>query len=467
MGQRHLGYNIPMNTMRLYIETFGCQMNERDSEIMAQLLGDHAYLPTSALEQADLVVVNTCSIRGKAAQKAYSSFGRYRKLKEKNPGMILAVAGCVAQQDGEELLSRMPFLDIVLGPQAIYTLPHLVERVRLTGKPVVATTLTPDFIIPPFLPDPATGSPHKRFVTIMQGCDNFCTYCVVPYTRGREISRAFEDILAEVRHLAGHGVREITLLGQNVNSYGRDRRDSAVRTFPELLRAVAAIDGVKRLRFTTSHPKDLSEDLMRCFAELPNLCPHFHLPVQSGSNSVLKRMNRKYTVEEYLDKVARLRSFRSDIALATDIIVGFPGETDADFAATMRLMEEVRYHGAFSFKYSDRPNAKAADFADKVEEEVKSARLAVLQARQEEISLERRQELVGRVVEVMVDGRSSKAEGRRQWNARTVANQVVNFPSPEQLAPGKLLLVRIEEACRNSLRGRLATQDEKGDQRHD
>lgn len=449
-----------MSTMRLYIETFGCQMNERDSEIMAQLLGAHAYLPTSTLEHADLVVINTCSIRGKAAQKAYSSFGRFRKLKEKKPGLIVAVAGCVAQQDGDDLLTRMPFLDIVLGPQSIYTLPQLVERVRQTGRPVVATELTSDFIIPPFLPDLARGEPHKRFVTIMQGCDNFCTYCVVPYTRGREISRAFEDILAEVRHLADNGVREITLLGQNVNSYGRDRRGASVHTFPELLRAVAGIAGVERLRFTTSHPKDLSEELMRCFAELPNLCPHFHLPVQSGSNAVLKRMNRKYTVEEYLDKVERLLSFRPDIALATDIIVGFPGETDADFDATMRLMEEVRYHGAFSFKYSDRPNAKAAVFADKVDEEVKSARLAHLQARQEAISLERRQELVGRVVEVMVDGRSSKAEGRQQWNARTDTNQVVNFPSPEHLAPGRIVSVYIEEACRNSLRGRLAIHED-------
>ncbi|MFZ5775659.1 MAG: tRNA (N6-isopentenyl adenosine(37)-C2)-methylthiotransferase MiaB [Thermodesulfobacteriota bacterium] len=444
-----------MTTKHLYIETFGCQMNERDSEIMAQLLGQHSYLPVKKLDHADLVVVNTCSVRGKAAQKAYSSFGRFRKLKEKKPDLIVAVAGCVAQQDGEELLTRMPFLDIVLGPQAIYTLPQLVERVERTGKPVVATGLTPDFIIPPFLPDLASGAPHKRFVTIMQGCDNFCTYCVVPYTRGREISRAFGDILAEVRHLIDHGVKEITLLGQNVNSYGRDRRGEGV-SFPDLLRAVAAIEGVERLRFTTSHPKDLSEELMRCFAELRNLCPHFHLPVQSGANQVLKRMNRKYSVEEYLDKVARLRSYRPDIALATDIIVGFPGESDDDFAATMELLEKVRYHGAFSFKYSDRPNAKAADFPDKVDEETKAARLAVLQSRQEEISLARRQELVGKTLEIMVDGRSSKAEGRQQWNGRTDTNQVVNFPSPVRLAPGCMVSVCIEEACRNSLRGRLA-----------
>jgi len=439
-------------TRHLYIETIGCQMNERDSEIMAQLLGEHSYLPCSAPDQADVIVVNTCSIRGKAAQKAYSSFGRYKKLKADKPGLIIVVAGCVAQQDGEALLDRMPYIDIVMGPQAIYTLPDLVKKVQEERKGLVATDLSADFVIPPFLPNLPT-TPHKRFVTIMQGCDNFCTYCVVPYTRGREISRSFTEVLDEVAHLISQGVREITLLGQNVNSYGRDRAGAQIHTFPELLRAVAAIPGLERLRFTTSNPKDLSEELMRCFAEVEQLCPHFHLPVQSGSNAVLKRMNRKYTIESYLDKVAGLRRYCPEIALTTDIIVGFPGESEADFNATMDLLETVRYHGAFSFKYSDRPKTRSAEFGDKVPEEEKVKRLAMLQARQEEISLARKQEDVGKTLAVMVEGKS-KAAGS-QWSGRTGSNHIVNFTCESSLEPGQMLSVLIEEACQNSLRGTI------------
>ena len=441
-------------TQLLYIETFGCQMNERDSEIMAQLLGEHSYVQIDQPEQADVVVVNTCSIRGKAAHKAYSCFGRYKKLKAKHPDLILAVTGCVAQQDGAALLERMPYIDIVMGPQAIYNLPSLVAAARSEKKPQVATNLSADFVIPPFLPNLADGAPHKRFITIMQGCDNFCTYCVVPYTRGREISRSFDDLLAEATHLVGQGIKEITLIGQNVNSYGQKSCDTKQsRGFPELLRAVAAIDGLQRLRFTSSHPKDLSEELMRCFAEIPVLCPHFHLPVQSGSNSILQRMNRKYTIESYLDKAARLREYRPDIALTTDIIVGFPGETDEDFAATMQVMETVQYHGSYSFKYSDRPNAKAADFPDKVAEEVKTERLARLQARQEEISLALKQAEIGKTVEVMVEGASKSPAN--QWSGRTGGNQIVNFSCETKLAPGQLLMVEIESACQNSLRGKM------------
>ncbi|HEX9714228.1 MAG TPA: tRNA (N6-isopentenyl adenosine(37)-C2)-methylthiotransferase MiaB [Desulfurivibrionaceae bacterium] len=441
-------------TQLLYMETFGCQMNERDSEIMAQLLGEHAYVQTDQPEQADVVVVNTCSIRGKAAHKAYSCFGRYKKLKATHPNLILAVTGCVAQQDGAALLERMPYIDIVMGPQSIYALPSLVATFRRDRKPLVATDLSADFVIPPFLPNLAEGPAHKRFITIMQGCDNFCTYCVVPYTRGREISRSFTDILAEATHLVSQGVKEITLIGQNVNSYGQkscNPRQS--QGFPELLRAVAGIAGLERLRFTSSHPKDLSEELMRCFAEIPVLCPHFHLPVQSGSNSILKQMNRKYTIEAYLDKAARLREYRPDIALTTDIIVGFPGETEEDFAATMQVMETVQYHGSYSFKYSDRPNAKAADFPDKVAEEVKTERLARLQARQEEIALALKQADIGKTVEVMVEGVSKSPAN--QWSGRTGGNQIVNFSCEAELVPGQLLMVEIESACQNSLRGKM------------
>ena len=433
-----------------YIETFGCQMNDRDSEIMRQLLEESSYSVANSIESADLIVVNTCSVREKAEQKAYSLLGTLKKLKKKNPALVVAVTGCVAQQDGKNLLKRIPHADLIVGPQKIYELPALVEAVQRKGKPQFAVDQSKAFVIPPFLPDVETDSEFRRFVTIMQGCNNFCTYCVVPFTRGREISRSPADILQEVEHLAVRGVKEVTLLGQNVNSYGLDRQDNA--NFPALLNQVALVDGLERLRFTTSHPKDLSEELMKCFAEIDKLCPHFHLPVQSGSNRILKKMNRSYTVEDYLDKVARLRQYRPDIALTTDIIVGFPGESDEDFEATMQLLEAVRYHGAFSFQYSDRPFAKSADFPDKVDREVKSARLARLQKRQAEITLERNQEYIGTTMAAMVEGKGRDAG---QWSGRTTTNHVVNFTGGVDLEPGQTVAVLVEEGLLHSLRGRL------------
>lgn len=443
-----------MNTIRYaYIETFGCQMNERDSEIMGQLLSRADYSLTSDLDQAGVVIVNTCSIRGKAEQKAMSLLGRLKIAKKKNQGLIIAVTGCVAQQEGTRLRERMPYVDLVVGPQSIYRLPELIRKFELDGTETIATEQSAEFSIPSLLPDLESAAlPFKRFVTIMQGCNNFCTYCVVPYTRGREVSRPSEDIINEVRYLVSGGVKEITLLGQNVNSYGLDREARDYPDFPGLLRMVAEVPGVERLRFTTSNPKDLSSELMKCFAELDNLCPHFHLPVQSGSNSVLKRMNRKYTIEDYLEKVVGLRKFSPEIAITTDIIVGFPGESDEDFASTMKLLEEVRYHGAFSFKYSDRPHTVSAGFDTKVPEETKKARLSVLQARQQEITEERYQEYIGKTMEVMVEGESRSGNG--QWSGRTTTNHIVNFPVSGQLQPGDTLKVIIEETCQHSLRGR-------------
>ena len=299
------------------------------------------------------------------------------------------------------------------------------------------------------------GNRFKRFVTIMQGCNNFCSYCVVPFTRGREISRKINDILREVEHLAEHGIKEVTLLGQNVNSFGRsnDRTVEDRFFFADLLHAVAAIDGIERIRFTTSHPKDLSEELARCFVSIDKLCPHVHLPVQSGSNDVLRRMKRKYTVEDYLLKIDLLRQFRPDIVLTTDIIVGFPGESTDDFEQTMQLLETVRYHSSFSFKYSDRPQAKAAKFADKIDEAMKSERLEKLQKRQEEITIERNIEFIGQRMTVMLEG-SSKTAGR-QWTGRTVTYHIVNFEGPENLQEGQFVDTIIEEACLHSLRGRV------------
>jgi len=445
----------PVRPRQAFIETFGCQMNERDSEIMGQLLNRAEYILTSDLNKADVVVINTCSIRGKAEQKAMSLLGRLKHAKKIRPGLIIAVTGCVAQQEGAAILERMGHVDLVIGPQNLQRLPELIRQVELDGIGLVAVEQSTAFSLPSFIPQLESGAlPHKRFVTIMQGCNNFCTYCVVPYTRGREVSRAPDDILAEVRHLVVGGVREITLLGQNVNSYGMDRVEAGFPTFPELLRVVAAEPGVTRLRFTTSNPKDLSPELMRCFTELEVLCPHFHLPVQSGSDKVLKRMNRKYSRAEYLGKVSGLRAARPDMAITTDIIVGFPGESEADFEATMSLLEEVRFHGAFSFKYSDRPRTVSAGFDDKVEETAKAARLGRLQARQQEITMARHREDIGKVMAVMVEGESR--DGAGQWSGRSSTNLVVNFSGiVGVLAPGAMVQVRIDEACQNSLRGTL------------
>ncbi len=435
-----------MTQQSYYIETFGCQMNDRDSEIMAQLLSRH-YSPALSIDDADVVVVNTCSIRAKAEQKAFSLLGRLRRNKERNKDLLVAVAGCVAQQDGEAILERLPHVDLVIGTQNIYNLPALLAEAGLQGRRLAAVEQTSTFEIPPYLPDADGGLGHRRFVTIMQGCNNFCSYCVVPHTRGREISRPLAHVMDEVDHLVAHGVREITLLGQNVNSYlGADGEKKC--DFAGLLRRVAAT-GVKRLRFTTSNPHDLSPEIIACFADLPNLCSHFHLPVQSGSDRVLKAMHRRYTRAAYLDLVADLRAARPDIAITTDIIVGFPGESEEDFKMTCSLIEEVRYHGAFSFRYSDRPNTRSSGFPGKLPEEEKQRRLADLQDRIERIAAERLEEYVGNGLEVMVEGRSRSG----QWSGRSSQNIIVNFEHPGEPRPGSLCNVHVTEACRHSLRG--------------
>jgi tRNA-2-methylthio-N6-dimethylallyladenosine synthase len=431
-------------------------MNDRDSEIMTQLLSE-SYQPTHDLKDADIILVNTCSIREKAEQKAFSLLGSIRVLKKKNKSLIVAVVGCVAQQEGRKILARMPFVDLVVGPQNIYNLPMLIEEVATENKRIVSVEQSASYVIPSFLPDISNGPPHKRFVTIMQGCNNFCTYCVVPFTRGREISRKFDDIIAEVEHLVKNGVKEITLLGQNVNSYGRDFADKKPN-FSELLRSVAKIDGLERLRFTTSNPRDLTEELTRCFADLDVLCSHFHLPVQSGSDSILGKMNRHYTQQSYLEQVDLLRQYRPDISLTTDIIVGFPGETDADFEQTMNLIEKVRYQGAYSFKYSDRPQAKSVEFADKIPEAEKSRRLAILQKRIDEITRLRNNEFVGKTEIVMVEGHNKDDVNR--WNGRTGSNHIVHFQSMQRYQPGQMVSVVITKAMKHSLQGTVHEKSE-------
>jgi len=450
-------------------------MNEHDSEIMEHLLTARGYILTPDMESADLVLLNTCSIRAKAEQKVFSLLGQLRLQKEQQPGLRVGVAGCVAQQEGRKIFTRMPHVDLVIGTQQFYQLPEMLMRLDAgeTSREL-ACDLDQSFTLPPFQklsnsasqkqqpPCPAPRSSEKnknikkstfrKFVTIMQGCNNFCSYCVVPHTRGREISRPVTDILEEVSILANQGVKEITLLGQNVNSYGcANPVADKPAGFADLVRLVAEIPGIARIRFTSSNPQDLSVGLMQCFRDLDNLCPHFHLPVQSGSNAVLAKMNRKYTRELYLEKVENLRSFCSEIAISTDIIVGFPGETGQDFEQTMDLLKTVRFHGSFSFKYSDRPNTRSATFPDKVDEDVKGKRLRQFQQRQDQISLERNQEMVGRTIRVMVERNEA---GTIQ--ARTGSNHIVHFKCPDQLLPGDMLDVRLTRAGKHSLQGEVA-----------
>lgn len=431
-----------------YVTTFGCQMNEYDSERMVRLMAGKGFVQTDDLGRADFILLNTCSIREKAEQKVYSFLGRLKPLKEANPNLIIGVGGCLAQQYGAKLLRRIPFLDLVLGTHGVHRLPELFEKVAKTRRPVCWTDFDYDLSPPPALVREQASV--KAFLTIMQGCDNFCAYCVVPYVRGRETSRKPGDILAEARDLLAHGVKEITLLGQNVNSYGRGLEERC--SFVELIHQVASLSGLERLRFTTSHPKDLSPGLIRAVAEVGPLCEHVHLPVQSGSTRILKAMSRGYTREAYLEKVEALRDACPDVALTTDIIVGFPGETEADFRATMDLLDQVRFDGMYSFKYSDRPITRASKLAGKLDEHVKGRRLAELQAAQKEITLARNIELVGRRVEVLVEGRSKRRPD--QLTGRTRSNKIVNFISPEHLV-GKLAYPVVQEAWANSLRGAL------------
>ncbi len=432
---------------KVYIKTFGCQMNEKDSEKILTLLYPD-YLPTSDYKEADLIIVNTCSVREKPEHKVFSETGRYKHLKKKKP-VIIGIVGCVAQQKGEEILEKYPYVDFVLGTQSFYKIKEILEEVK-KGKRIALTELREDFEFPFVSPCKAFFINRvKAYVNIMQGCDNFCTYCIVPYVRGREISYPPEHILKEVEVLASFGVKEIMLLGQNVNSYGKKNRNYP--DFPELLRMVSQVDGILRIRFTTSHPKDLSEKLMQEIANNPKVCKHLHLPLQAGSNKILKRMNRKYTREEYLEKVERLRELCPEISFTTDIIVGFPGETEKDFWETVEMLEKVRFQEIYSFKYSDRPFTAASRFTDKIPEEEKEKRLEIVHKVQEKITREIYQKYIGKRVEILVEGKSKK---RENWTGRTTTNIIVNFESPlKEDLTGKLVWVKITEAGKHSLKG--------------
>lgn len=446
----------------LYVYNIGCQMNAYDAEQFYRLLAPMGYAATDTPEAADLVIVNTCSIREKAEEKAFSFVGRMQAIKAERPSFKVGVGGCVAQQEGKRLLLRASYVDFVFGTHAICRLPEIVRSVEAGKTRVVDVEMSEEIVETDGLPVADDGG-ISSFVTIMRGCDNFCTYCVVPYVRGRENSRKPEAIVEEVRQRVAAGAREITLLGQNVNSYGKKE---GLPSFPDLLRQVAAVEGVKRLRFATSHPKDLSDELIRAYGEIPNLCKHLHLPVQSGSNAVLKRMNRKYTRERYLERIARLREVCPEVTLQSDMIVGFPGETRGDFEETLSLVETLRYDGLFAFAYSDRPNAVAAGYGEKVPEAEKKARLQELLALQDRITREKNEACVETLVEVLVEGRSRQIEKGKLWDpaatdrftGRTPGNRLVHFTAPAAAGDltGALVTVRIERALGHSLWGSLS-----------
>ena len=439
---------------KLFVKTFGCQMNEYDSDkIRDVLLAAHDMETASTPEDADLIIFNTCSIREKAQEKLFSDLGRWRRRKQQQPDFMIAVGGCVASQEGAALRERAPWVDIVFGPQTLHRLPDLYDEARRTGKPVIDISF-PEIEKFDRLPAPRAAGP-VAYVSVMEGCSKYCAFCVVPYTRGEEISRPVDDVLAEVAELAGQGVKEVTLLGQNVNAYRGPTYDHGVADLAELIEYVAAIDGIRRIRYTTSHPVEFSDRLIDVYARVPALVNHLHLPVQSGSDRILSLMKRGHTAPEYKAKLRRLRQVRPDISISSDFIVGFPGETDADFEATMNLIAEVGFDHSFSFIYSPRPGTPAASYPDDTPTAEKKQRLQLLQARINQQAQAISRAMTGSIQTVLVEGRSRK--NARELAGRTENNRVVNFAGPASLT-GTLADVKITQALPNSLRGELPTE---------
>jgi tRNA-2-methylthio-N6-dimethylallyladenosine synthase len=433
---------------KLYLRTYGCQMNEYDSEKIAGVLGEAEGLVAAAgPEDADVIVFNTCSVREKAQEKVFADLGRARALKHANPHLMIAVGGCVASQEGERIVARAPFVDVVFGPQTLHRLPALLARRRASGEAQVDVSF-PEIEKFDRLAEPrATGA--AAFVSIMEGCSKYCSFCVVPYTRGEEVSRPFEDVVTEVAALAAQGVKEVTLLGQNVNAW-RGAIDGAPADFAELLRYVAEVEGIERIRYTTSHPREFTQRLIDVHAELPALAPHVHLPVQSGADRVLAAMKRGYTALEYRSIARRLRRARPGLSLTSDFIVGFPGETEGDFAATLALAAELAFDGSFSFVYSPRPGTPAAELPDDTPRELKLERLQRLQGQLDAQARAVSEAMVGRTERVLVEGPSRRDP--RELAARTANNRVVNFAGDARLA-GTFLDLRITAALPHSLRG--------------
>jgi tRNA-2-methylthio-N6-dimethylallyladenosine synthase len=436
---------------KLYIRTFGCQMNEYDSDKMADVLAAaEGFETTDDPEQADVILFNTCSVREKAQEKVFHDLGRIRPLKQARPELIIGVGGCVASQEGAAIVARAPYVDLVFGPQTLHRLPQMLRARRSSGKPQVDISF-PEIEKFDNLP-PARVEGCTAFVSIMEGCSKYCSFCVVPYTRGEEVSRPFEDVLTEVAGLAEQGVKEITLLGQNVNAYRGSMGDAEIADFALLLEYLAEVPGIERLRYTTSHPKDFSERLIAAHARIPQLVSHVHLPVQSGSDRVLSAMKRGYTALEYKSIIRRLRAARPDAAISSDFIVGFPGETDADFEQTLQLVEDIGFDSSFSFMYSPRPGTPAASLPSQVPQATKQARLARLQARLDAQALAVSSRMVGSIQRILVEGPAKK--NPEELAGRTSNNLMVNFRGPKRLI-GRMTDIRITTAMSHSLRGEV------------
>lgn len=442
---------------KLFIQTHGCQMNEYDSARMRDLLGEsHRMETTDDPAQADVLLVNTCSIREKAQDKLYHQLGRWKKFKEKNPDLIIGVGGCVASQEGEAIAVRAPFVDLIFGPQTLHRLPEMMETHKSENGAVVVDISFPEIEKFDNLPTPEADG-VSAFVSIMEGCSKYCTFCVVPYTRGEEVSRPMADVIAEVAALAAQDVREINLLGQNVNAYRGDNGEGEIVDLAELIGYVAAVEGIDRIRYTTSHPVEFSESLIQAYGEIPELVSHIHLPVQSGSDRILMAMKRGHTVLEYKSKLRRLKAVRPDICFSSDFIVGFPGETDADFEGTMKLISDMNFDMSFSFIYSPRPGTPAADLPDDMSLADKKIRLKILQERVNQQSMDISRKMVGNVERLLVTGYSKKDPG--QLAGRTENNRVVNFRCNTPELIGKFADVLINEALPNSLRGDLISSE--------
>ena len=446
-----------MPTKKVFIRTFGCQMNEYDSDKMADVLAaTEGFEKTADPAEADLILFNTCSVREKAQEKVFADLGRVRPLKAARPGVLIGVGGCVASQEGADIVKRAPYVDLVFGPQTLHRLPELLRARRETGKPQVDISF-PEIEKFDHLPS-ARVEGASAFVSIMEGCSKYCSFCVVPYTRGEEVSRPLADVLAEVRHLAEGGVREVTLLGQNVNAYVGETADGTRADFALLLVQVARLDGIERIRYTTSHPLEFTQRLIDAYTRIPKLVSQVHLPVQSGSDRVLAAMKRNYTAMEYRSIIRRLRAARPRISISSDFIVGFPGETEADFGETMKLVEDVRFDGSFSFIYSPRPGTPAANLPDETPHAAKLERLQRLQKRLQELSESYSQLMVGTRQRVLVEGVSRKDAS--ELAGRSENNRVVNFAGPSRLV-GQFVDLEITHAYPHSLRGRVVTIPEE------
>jgi tRNA-2-methylthio-N6-dimethylallyladenosine synthase len=438
---------------KLFVETHGCQMNEYDSARMADLLNaSHGLEQTDSADEADVLLLNTCSIREKAQEKVFHQLGRWKHLKQRNPDLIIGVGGCVASQEGAEIGKRAPYVDLIFGPQTLHRLPEMIDD-RRGGEPVVVDVSFPEIEKFDRLPEPSVDGP-TAFVSIMEGCSKYCTFCVVPYTRGEEVSRPVDDVIAEIASLADRGVKEVNLLGQNVNAYRGNNHLGEIVDFADLLHLVNLVPGIERIRYTTSHPVEFSDAIVACYAEIPALVDHLHLPVQSGSDRILMAMKRGHTALEYKATIRALRRIRPNMSLSSDFIIGFPGETEADFAATMKLIEEIGFDTSFSFIYSARPGTPAAELADEVPESVKKQRLHILQARIAQQAQQISEAMVGTTQRILVTGYAKRDPG--QLSGRTENNRVVNFSSQNTGLIGEFTEVEITAAYTNSLLGRLS-----------